>query len=240
MNFTSISSKIELMLLSPAFNLWCFNSWTFKKYFIYLFLEKGREKERERKINVCLPLTYPLLGTWPATQACVLDWESNQQPFGLQASTQSTEPHQPGLWTCSVFCNHPCANAPFSFNYIWLQCDRPDRLQSGPLSDRPTLFKRKINVLIWNVLLFKYWLTSSKAHTNNSGLVQRFWIYKLCFKFCHSTWGLQEFSAVLYIVRAPGFCGLGVPPISYALQNLTLLLASLSTFKLLQIILNSH
>ena len=25
------------------------------------------------------------------------DWESNQQPFGLEASTQSTKPHQPGL-----------------------------------------------------------------------------------------------------------------------------------------------
>ena len=25
------------------------------------------------------------------------DWESNRQPFGSQASTQSTEPHQPGL-----------------------------------------------------------------------------------------------------------------------------------------------
>ena len=37
----------------------------------------------------------PPLGTWPATQAC--DWESNQQPFGSQASVQSTEPHQPGL-----------------------------------------------------------------------------------------------------------------------------------------------
>ena len=24
------------------------------------------------------------------------DWESNQQPFGLQAGAQSTEPHQPG------------------------------------------------------------------------------------------------------------------------------------------------
>ena len=24
------------------------------------------------------------------------DWESNQQPFGSQASAQSTEPHQPG------------------------------------------------------------------------------------------------------------------------------------------------
>ena len=41
----------------------------FFKDFIYLFLErgKGREKERERNINVWLPLTRPLLGTWPAT-----------------------------------------------------------------------------------------------------------------------------------------------------------------------------
>ena len=27
------------------------------------------------------------------------DWESNWQPFGLQASTQYTEPHQPGLFS---------------------------------------------------------------------------------------------------------------------------------------------
>ena len=25
------------------------------------------------------------------------DWESDRQPFGLQAGPQSTEPHQPGL-----------------------------------------------------------------------------------------------------------------------------------------------
>ena len=45
----------------------------FKKRF-YLFLERGeeKEKERERNINVWLPDTCPLLGTWPATQACVL------------------------------------------------------------------------------------------------------------------------------------------------------------------------
>ena len=56
---------------------------------IYLFLErgKGREKERERNINVWLPLTRPLLGTWPTTQACALEWESNQRFFSLQAST---------------------------------------------------------------------------------------------------------------------------------------------------------
>ena len=46
-------------------------------FFIYLFLEregreKGREKEGERNINVWLSLTRPLLGTWPATQACTL------------------------------------------------------------------------------------------------------------------------------------------------------------------------
>ena len=30
------------------------------------------EKVRERNINVWLPLACPLLGTWPAAQACVL------------------------------------------------------------------------------------------------------------------------------------------------------------------------
>ena len=46
----------------------------FFKDFIYLFLERGegREKERERNINVWLPLARPLLGTWPATQECAL------------------------------------------------------------------------------------------------------------------------------------------------------------------------
>ena len=46
----------------------------FFKDFIYLFLERGeeREKERERNIIVWLPLTCPLWGTWPTTQACAL------------------------------------------------------------------------------------------------------------------------------------------------------------------------
>ena len=46
----------------------------FLKDFMYLFLERGegREEERERNINVWLPLVHPLLGTWPATQAYAL------------------------------------------------------------------------------------------------------------------------------------------------------------------------
>ena len=45
-----------------------------KTLFIYLFLDRGgrREKEKERNINVCLPLVCPPPGTWPKTQACAL------------------------------------------------------------------------------------------------------------------------------------------------------------------------
>ena len=58
-----------------------FKSFTyFFKDFIYLFLEReeGREKERERNIDVYkryidqLPLVQPQLGTWPAAQTCAL------------------------------------------------------------------------------------------------------------------------------------------------------------------------
>ena len=50
----------------------------FKKDFIYLFLERGegREKERERregeKYQCVVAFHVPLLGTWPTTQACTL------------------------------------------------------------------------------------------------------------------------------------------------------------------------
>ena len=49
------------------------SSFSFLKDFMYLFLERGegREKERERNVSVWLLLEYPLLGTWPATWACV-------------------------------------------------------------------------------------------------------------------------------------------------------------------------
>ena len=52
---------------------WPIDLYSFLKYFIYIFLERGegREKERERNIN-WLPYTHPQLGTWPETQGCVL------------------------------------------------------------------------------------------------------------------------------------------------------------------------
>ena len=74
----------------------------FLKDFIYLFLGRGEEREKERGRNIdvwdkqlvvsCMPLTGDLAHN---ADLCP-DWESNQQPFGLQAGAQFTEPHQPG------------------------------------------------------------------------------------------------------------------------------------------------
>ena len=66
--------------------------------FIYLFLERGegREKKRERNINVWLPLVRPPTGDTACNPGMCPDWESNHRPFVSQAGTQSTEPHQPG------------------------------------------------------------------------------------------------------------------------------------------------
>ena len=73
----------------------------FKKYFIYLFLERGREREKERETMICerninrLPLSRPQPRSWPTTQGCA--------PTGIEPGTlwftgrhSVTEPHQPG------------------------------------------------------------------------------------------------------------------------------------------------
>ena len=45
----------------------------FFKNILFIFDRgEGREEERERNIGVWLPLTRPLLGTWPVTQECAL------------------------------------------------------------------------------------------------------------------------------------------------------------------------
>ena len=69
----------------------------FFKVFIYLFLERGerRDKERERNINVWLPLTWPPLGTWPAAQACALPGNQTSDP--LVRSPHSIQEERPYL-----------------------------------------------------------------------------------------------------------------------------------------------
>ena len=52
-----------------------------------------------------LSLTAPPTGDLACNPGMCRDWESSQRPFGFQAGTQSTEPHQPGLFVQIVIAN---------------------------------------------------------------------------------------------------------------------------------------
>ena len=70
----------------------------FFKHCIYLFLERGREAEGEGEKYQCVVAFHvSLTGDLDLNPGMCPDWKSNLQPFGSQASAQSTEPHQPGL-----------------------------------------------------------------------------------------------------------------------------------------------
>ena len=59
------------------------------------------------------------------------DWESNQRPLGLQAGTQSTEPHQPGQE--KIFLNHLSSK-----KFVFLEWSRVSSLyilEIRPLSE---------------------------------------------------------------------------------------------------------
>ena len=67
-------------------HLYFFSFFPFLKTdFIYLFLDRGEgREERDRSINVWLPLTRPLLGTQQATQACALTGNPARDPLVLR------------------------------------------------------------------------------------------------------------------------------------------------------------
>ena len=57
----------------------------------------GREGEREGEKHQCMAASRtPPTGDLACNPGMRPDWESNWQPFGLQAGAQSTEPYQPG------------------------------------------------------------------------------------------------------------------------------------------------
>ena len=63
----------------------------------YLFLERVREGEREgEKHQYVVASHIAPAGDLARNPGMCPDWESNERPFGSQASAQSTEPHQPG------------------------------------------------------------------------------------------------------------------------------------------------
>ena len=67
------------------------------KDFIYLYLERGEGSEKDReKHQYAVASRAPHTGELTRDPGMCPDWEPNWRPFGSQAGTQSTEPHQPG------------------------------------------------------------------------------------------------------------------------------------------------
>ena len=57
---------------------------------------------RGRETSLCVASRMPPTGNLAHNPGMCPGWESNPGPFKLQASTQSTEPHQPGRIYVSV------------------------------------------------------------------------------------------------------------------------------------------
>ena len=92
------------------------------------------EKERERNINVWLPLMWPPLGTWPVTQLEI-------KPATLQftAHAQFTEPHQLGqdgifyiLFLKVYLIDYAITVVPFSFSPLSPSALPPSLRHSPP------------------------------------------------------------------------------------------------------------
>ena len=69
-----------------------------KRFYLFIFRERGRKGEREGEKHQCVIASHtPLTWDLACNPGMCPDWESNWQPFGSQAHAQSTELHQPEL-----------------------------------------------------------------------------------------------------------------------------------------------
>ena len=106
-NLCRYSSRIKAVCQDPwpRSSLHCTLSGApfLKKMYLFIFRHRRREGEREGEKHQCVAACRASPGGHPAHNPGMCpDWESNQQPVGLQAGAQSTEPHQPGLWVSFV------------------------------------------------------------------------------------------------------------------------------------------
>ena len=124
-----------------------------KRFYLFIFRERGKEGEKHQCVVAsCTPPTGDLacnLGICP-------DWESNRRPFGLQASTQSTEPHQPGLFvlieaTSNVYfwCGlPPCFSDVKDYDVSRMSSKSWFWESHEPLSTAPTVYTNTLSIVV--------------------------------------------------------------------------------------------
>ena len=74
------------------------NHFVYFSLILFIFRQRRREGERGREISMCGCFSHtPPTGNLVHNSGMCPAWESNWRPFGSQAHTQATEPHQPGF-----------------------------------------------------------------------------------------------------------------------------------------------
>ena len=71
----------------------------FKRFYLFIFRGEMKEKERERNINVWLPLVCPLLVTWPTTQACAQTGNRTGNLLVLRLAFNLLSHTSQGMWS---------------------------------------------------------------------------------------------------------------------------------------------
>ena len=98
--------NMELIIKSCIKMAFMNQSFLFKRFYLFLDRREGKEKERERNINVWLPLVRPPHQV-PGPQPRHVSWLGITGDSDLQAGTQSTEPHQPGNQSSLIYFKSP-------------------------------------------------------------------------------------------------------------------------------------
>ena len=93
------SCNFSLKSCSSSSHPLCIYLFTLKDFiYLFIFRERVREEKRRGEKHQCVVASHMRpTGDLAYNPDMCPDWESNLWPFGSQAGTQSTEPHQPGL-----------------------------------------------------------------------------------------------------------------------------------------------
>ena len=78
-------------------------SFFFLRFYLFILRERGKEGEKEGEKHQCVAASCASpTGDLACNPGMCPDWELNRRPFGWQAGTLSSEPHQPGLMLVSL------------------------------------------------------------------------------------------------------------------------------------------